>query len=212
MSSYIVEGKVWHARLAQARHTFEYPMYFFELDVDHLSELERQCFVFGLNRWNILALRERDYLKPTQNALRDKTDELLREAGLPAPASIRLVTQLRYWGWVFNPVSFFFCFDAAGNLTAVIADVNNTFGEGHAYVLTQFHLMRPDCYEARAPKVFHVSPFFERKGEYRFEFDLSKPNAVNIILDYYEKGVLQLASSWRGGKQPFRSGTVISVL
>ena len=213
MSSYVVEGKVWHARLAQTRHAFEYSVYFFDLDVDGLNDLQKRVFFFGVNRWNVLSLREKDFLRPGSESLRQKVESLLVGKGVfEKPASIQLVTQLRYWGWIFNPVSFFLCRNSSGRLSAVIADVNNTFGEGHAYVLSGFKIIRPDCYEARAPKVFHVSPFFERKGEYRFEFDLSNHDAVSIVLDYYEGANLVLASSWKGLKKPFETSKLFSVL
>lgn len=213
MSSHVVEGKVGHVRMAKARHAFEYSVYFFDLDVDRLSELQKRVFFFGLNRWNVLSLREKDFLRPGPESLRQKVESLLTECGvLDKPASIQLVTQLRYWGWIFNPVSFFLCRSNEGKLLAVIADVNNTFGEGHAYVLNDFKMIRRDCYEACAPKVFHVSPFFERKGEYRFQFDLSNPDAVSIVLDYYEGPNLVLASSWKGLKKPFETSKLFSVL
>jgi len=211
--SSIVEGKVWHARFAQAKHAFEYPVYFFELDADRLGELEKKSTLFRMNRWGVLSIREKDFLRPGPESLRQKVESVLTASGIfDKPASIQLVTQLRYWGWVFNPVSFFFCRNNEGKLQAVIADVNNTFGEGHAYVLSDFVLIRPDCFEARAPKVFHVSPFFERKGEYRFEFDFSKTDAVRIVLDYYESGNLLLASTWTGNKRNFETGAILSVL
>lgn len=211
--SSIVTGKIWHARMAKAKHTFEYPVYFFELDVDRLSDLEQKCFLFGFNRWNVLSIREKDFLRPGSESLRQKVEALLIGQGITEkPFSIQVVTQLRYWGWVFNPVSFFFCRNTEGKLLAVIADVNNTFGEGHAYVLSEFALIRPDCFDARAPKVFHVSPFFDRKGEYRFEFDFSKTDEVRIVLDYYEGGNLLLASSWVGNKKAFETSTALSTL
>ncbi len=212
MSSFIVEGKVWHARLQPIKHSFEYPVYFFKVDVDELSVLSKSCGIFSLNRWNILSLNERDYLRPTSESLRAKVESLLREKGvLEIPAKIELVTQARYFGWVFNPVSFFFCRNSAGNLLAVIVDVNNTFGEGHAYILTKFIGLSENRVETYADKAFHVSPFFDRKGEYRFEF-VFFPDSVDIILDYHENGMLRLASRWAGKCQPFVMKEVFAVL
>jgi len=212
VKSAIVEGKVWHARLHPVKHAFEYPVYFFKLDVDELPQLSSACSLFSLNRWNILSVREAEYLRPTPDKLRTKVESLLQEHGImDKPARIELVTQARYCGWVFNPVSFFFCWDSHGNLMAAIADVNNTFGEGHAYLLREFRVLGPDRLEARTPKVFHVSPFFDRKGEYRFEFIFSA-DAVHIVLDYFEKDVLLLASSWTGRCQFFSQRALLSVL
>ncbi len=212
MKSSIVEGKIWHARMQPTKHAFEYPVYFFKFDVDELHGLSKQCSFFSLNRWNVLSLKERGYLRPTEEGLRVKVENLLREGGIDeSPAQIELVTQARYFGWVFNPVSFFFCRSRAGNLMAVVADVNNTFGEGHAYVLKDFRELSENRVEAHADKVFHVSPFFDRKGEYRFEFAFFS-GAVDIVLDYHEKGSLRLASRWTGKEKPFLTKEIFSVL
>ena len=138
MKSKIVEGKIWHARVYPVKHAFEYPVYFFQFDVDELKDLSQVCGLFSLNRWNILSLNEKDYLRPTADSLRVKVEQLLSEQGIKKPATLELITQTRYFGWAFNPVSFFFCRDSEKNLIAVIADVNNTFGEGHAYILKDF--------------------------------------------------------------------------
>lgn len=212
MNSEVVTGKVWHARFHPVKHSFEYPVYFFKLDLDELSRLSKVFFGFSLNGWNILSLREKEYLRPSSEALRAKVEALLLENQITEkPARIELVTQMRYFGWVFNPVSFFFCWGARGNLFAVIADVNNTFGEGHAYVLKEFRALESNRLEAKTPKVFHVSPFFERKVEYLFEF-IFNPGSVNIILDYFENDQLRLASSWRGQCHPFGQKEVLAVL
>ena len=212
IKSSIITGKIWHARLQPAKYAFEYPVYFFKFDVDELSQLSKQCRLFSLNRWNIFSLRERDYLRPTQDSLRLKVESVLREQGLvETPATIELITSTRYFGWVFNPVSFFYCRNAEGSLIAVIADVNNTFGEGHAYVLTKFRKLDANRVEALTNKVFHVSPFFDRKGEYRFEFAFF-PDKVDVVLDYYEGGELRLASRWVGDCKPFKTQELYSIL
>lgn len=212
MNSAIAEGKVRHARLQPVKHAFEYPVYFFKFDVDQLAHLSEDCKFFSLNRWNVLSLYERNYLRPTQKKLREKVEELLREKGvLVTPEKIELITQARYFGWVFNPVSFFFCWSQTDELIASIVDVNNTFGEGHAYLLTEFERTGQGRLKAKADKVFHVSPFFDRKGEYHFEFDI-RPDSVDIILDYHEGGILRLASSWVGSYQPFQTRKILSIL
>lgn len=212
MKSCIVEGKIWHARLQPVKHTFEYPIYFFKLDVDEIRDLPHACKLFSLNRWNILSLCERHYLRSTNETLRKKVESLLLEQGIAEiPASIELITNTRYFGWVFNPVSFFFCRGGEGKMLAVIADVNNTFGEGHAYVLKQFRALDANRVEAVTDKVFHVSPFFERKGEYRFEFAFFA-DSVDIVLDYHENGILRLASRWKGCCAPITTRSVLSVL
>ncbi len=212
MSSSLVFGKIWHARMKPVKHIFEYPIYFFQLNVDELSQFSNKNIFFSLNRWNIFSLYEKNYLRPGHFGLRAKVENLLSEHGIhEKPETIELVTQLRYFGWVFNPVSFFFCRDHEGKLIAVIADVNNTFGEGHAYLLKDFCLLNDHRVDVRTPKVFHVSPFFDCKGEYRFEFTFHSEK-VNIALDYLESGELKLASSWQGDCRAFQTRDVFLIL
>ena len=107
----------------------------------------------------------------------------VREHGVTGQVgAIELVTNCRVFGYVFNPVSFFFCYDQHEALVAVVVEVNNTFGESHAYVLT------PDGEPVTAKKVFHVSPFMTLDGTYRFAFDVS-PDHLDVRIDLYRRGV-----------------------
>ena len=123
----------------------------------------------------------------------------LRERGLPHDGEIVLQTFPRVLGYVFNPVSFWFCHDRAGLLVAVLAEVNNTFGGRHAYLLHH-----PDgapicdADEFGADKVFHVSPFNRVEGSYRFRFQLGRSvQAVHIDYDDAEGELLATAISGR---------------
>jgi hypothetical protein len=125
-----------HARRDEhARRTFRYPVYVASLDLDELPALDRRLRLFSHRRWNLFSLDDRDYATGEPRDLRDGHARLLAEHGLPAPASARLVTNLRVLGYVFNPVSFFLGYDAAGALTSVVAEVNNTYGGRYRYVL-----------------------------------------------------------------------------
>ncbi len=175
--SALYRGTLMHARRDEhARRTFRYPVYVASLDLDELPALDRELRLFSHRRWNLFSLDDRDYATGGAAGLRDGHARLLAEHGLPAPASARLVTNLKVLGHVFNPVSFFLGHDAAGALTSVVAEVNNTYGGRHRYVLGPTHRIPP----AGAPgarvgfrhrREFFVSPFLHGPRTYDFWFD-----------------------------------------
>jgi len=122
----------------------------------------------------------------------------LKAAGLPCDGEIVLQTFPRVCGMVFNPVSFWYCHDHSGALIAVLAEVNNTFGGHHNYLLHRNGAVLQDGEEFHAEKVFHVSPFNEVRGGYRFRFHLShRTPHMRIDYDDEEGEVLQTAISGR---------------
>ena len=182
LRSSLLVGRVRHERLSPQRHGFRYRLYMHRLALDELPVLARRLRLFGVERWRPSAFFAADHL-PGPGTLRQRVEGLLRQHGIAtALGAIELVTHCRVFGYVFNPVSFFFCYDRHDVLTAVIAEVNNTFGESHAYVLT------PDGHAVSAKKVFHVSPFMTLDGTYRFVFDDS-PSHLEVRIDLYREGV-----------------------
>ena len=198
MNSRIYVGTLSHVRTHEVGHGFDYDLHLFALDLDELQHLDRSTFWFGHNRVRPLALHDRDYLYPTGGGLRDKVLRALRENGVDiVPSRIVLITALRQFHYVFNPASFFYCLDDSGRLACVLAQVNNTFGETHLYVLT------PEGEEGRfaAPKEFHVSPFFPRRG--RYEFTFSAPGEeLEVSIAYYLDEALALEASFSGRARP----------
>ncbi|WP_291317367.1 DUF1365 family protein [Desulfuromonas sp.] len=206
MNSRIYLGEVSHARLSPVRHRFAYPLYFYALDLDELAALDRASPLFGYNRRRPVAVHDRDYLRPGEAPIREKLEAVLKGAGLDAPGRVLLVTAARYFNYVFNPISFFYCHDAGGELACVLAQVNNTFGEMHLYLLdargAEIDRGRIVC---RADKAFHVSPFFPREG--RYEFRLSPPaETIDNAISYYLGGELSLVARIRGEARPLTPG------
>ncbi len=165
----LYKGVVRHARFFPRRHAFEYRVYQVLVDLDDLPGLAARIGFFSHNRWNVTSLRDRDYMGPTDGSVREKLGRWLAEKGEPRPARAFLLTHLKVFGYVFNPVSWYFCYDAEGRLACSVAEINNTFGEGFAYLLRR----APDAaasagVASRVPKEFHVSPFFGMDGTYEF--------------------------------------------
>lgn len=170
-----MNSKIYFARLAHTRHepvhrTFIYPAVYVSLDLDELPDLARRSAWFGWNTLRAYSIRSRDYLSGSAGDLKAKFLDCLAEQGFDQPVQRAfLVTMPRYLGYAFNPVSFWFGYSPDGGLAACLAEVNNTFSERHLY------LMRPnravesqDRWIGSSTKEFHVSPFFDRTGEYRF--------------------------------------------
>jgi cyclopropane-fatty-acyl-phospholipid synthase len=210
MNSRIYVGEVMHARLRPVRHVFRYPLYWYAFDLDELPELDRQIPGFGYNRLRPVSVHDRDYLTEGDAPIRDKVLALLRRCGIDEPGGrIELVTAARYLHYVFNPVSFHFCRRPDGTVAVVVAEVNNTFGERHVYILD--HPEGPPGawpLRYRAGKAFHVSPFNDRRGDYTFEFhDPSREMDFRIHLE--RDGERIMTARLHGAPRPLTAGTLV---
>lgn len=173
MRSSLYVGEVMHARLAPVEHAFRYPAFALALDIDELPELDRRSRLFGHNRRGLFSLHEADHLGRGGGDLRDRLRRHLERARVDIDLQrVVLVTTPRVAGHTFNPVSFYYCYDAGEVLSGIVVEVNNTFGEGHVYALAA------RCAEPLGDgrlrfvtrKRFHVSPFNDMGGDYEFVF------------------------------------------
>ncbi len=162
-------GQVRHARLRPARNAFAYGNYYLRLPLRALGDKDFGGALFSRNRFNLLSFVDADH-GDGSTALVAWIDALLKKEGVPdADGEIWLQAMPRVLGFVFNPVSFYFCHRRDGGLRAVLCDVRNTFGERHFYLLdTGWEIDYGS--ELSARKVFHVSPFCKVEGRYRFRF------------------------------------------
>ena len=172
MESALYLGKLRHRRFSPRDHQFTYPVLMAFLDVDRLCELMKVSPFSAYNRWNCFAYDERDHFGDPQKPLRQRLQEDAARNGVELPAGkIFLLTHLRYLGYVFNPVSFFYCYDEAGNLALILSEVNTTFGEPQNHWLTP-ESQRPNAAAKRylTPKHLHVSPAHPMDLEYVWIF------------------------------------------
>jgi DUF1365 family protein len=185
-------GHVMHRRLRPSVNAFVYPVFYVQLPVRDLASA--QCALFGVDRRGVLSFRREDHGPRDGSALLPWIEGLLQQRGLPNDGEIVLQTFPRVLGYVFNPVSFWYCHDRSGALIAVLAEVNNTFGGTHSYLLHRDGQVLRDGEEMKADKVFHVSPFNEIEGGYRFRFHLQRTTQLSRI-DYDDaEGELLLTS------------------
>jgi cyclopropane-fatty-acyl-phospholipid synthase len=205
MKSRLFTGQLQHARTHVVEHSFAYSLHLFALDLDELEQLDRDSFWFGYNRKRPLALHDRDYLYPGNMPLIAKVCRALEENGINRePARVVLVTALRQFHYVFNPVSFFYCYDQEDKVFCVLAQVNNTFGETHLYVLRH----QSGDYTFETEKAFHVSPFFPRKGRYAFRLSPLGETLLLEITFFLDADKPALVASFTGTSRPLTPATM----
>lgn len=198
-------GQVRHRRLRPAVNAFAYPTYFLLLPMRSLRA--QPAAGLARNRFGLLAFHDRDHGDGRDDALA-WLDELLQREGVhDAVGEVWLHTYPRVLGYVFKPVSFWYCHRADGSLTAIVAEVNNTFGERHCYLLDGPGLAWGR--ELRARKVFHVSPFCRVQGLYRFRFMRTAERTVARIDHDDDDGAL-LQTSVSGRLRPLTAASARS--
>jgi DUF1365 family protein len=164
-------GETWHRRFAPRPHEFRYRLFQLLIDIDQLDQAFTGLKWIKLGRRGPMSFEPRDHGDRQNRDLRPWVETTLAQADVQASAAtIRLLCFPRVLGFVFNPLSIFFVHAADGRLEAVVYEVNNTFGQTHAYVIPATGAERET---QRAAKRFYVSPFYRVEGEYRF--DISAP-------------------------------------
>ena len=190
-------GNVHHTRLRPVTNSFNYGVYFLRLPLRAMQEQSLQVGLFSRNRFNLLSHHDKDH-GDGKTLLLPWLDELLKTQGIAdADGEVWLQTFPRVLGYVFNPVSFFFCHRSDGALRAILCEVSNTFGERHCYLLDEGHPIK-NASELSARKIFHVSPFCKVEGSYRFQFTKTpRADSEDTLarIDYYtNEGALLLTN------------------
>jgi uncharacterized protein len=197
-------GPLRHHRLRPADNAFAYRSFFLLLPMRALRAAPAPAL--RRNRFGLLAFHDRDHGDGRDDALAWLDELLAREGITDADGEVWLQTYPRVLGYVFKPVSFWYCERADGTLAAVVAEVNNTFGERHCYLLAGPTLAWGR--EQRALKVFHVSPFSPIEGDYRFRFLRSADGARIVVrIDHHDHAGPLLQTSLSGRLEPLSTAS-----
>ncbi len=172
LHSRIAKGWVRHRRHTPKENAFRYRVFMMYIDLDELPDLLSRSLLWG-NKWYSLARYKRsDFWGDDSVSLKDAIlDEVVSQIGCRPTGSVRMLTNLRYFGYITNPLTTYYCYDADETLKAIVANVNNTpWGESHAYVLrVEGKASLPKGkYECEFEKNFHVSPFNPIAMQYRW--------------------------------------------
>lgn len=158
-------GIVSHTRLKPRRHALRYRIFMLLLDLDELPELDRSLRLFSLRRFNLVGFDPRRHGDGSATPLKQQVETQLAAAGIAHGGPIRLLAMPRILGLGFNPLTIYFCHRADGALSAVLYEVNNTFGERHSYLIPaeDAPVVKQSC-----QKGFYVSPFMDMDLSYAF--------------------------------------------
>jgi uncharacterized protein len=211
-SPQLLFANVMHHRLVPKQNQFSYAMYYFNFPTCSLTSQEGN-FLFSINKPALFSIYNSDY-GDGKTSPYQWLSNLLQASGMKSIDlnKISLITLPRVMGYVFNPVSFWLCCNNNDQLCAVICEVNNTFGERHTYVCAhEDHRPILPQDELTANKVFHVSPFLERDGVYKFRFSFDQKNFTALIDHYGIEGAKILATSVVGRFTPMTSRRLLSV-
>ncbi len=169
-----------HKRYLPKVNAFNYGVYYLHFPLSKIDDLP-----IAKNKFACLSFYEKDHGYKDGRPLKDWAEDILTINNIKFEGEVTLVCLPRVLGYVFNPVSFYFCHNLDGELKHVICEVNNTFGETHTYICTKdddSNISETDILKTK--KMFHVSPFLERDGYYKFRFS-EKGNSLGIWIDYY---------------------------
>ncbi len=196
-------GRVMHQRLRPRRHRFVYRVFSLLVDLDRLAELDRDLWLLSVNRPNLLSLQERDHGPGDGSPLRPWVEARLREHGLELEGGrVLLLCFPRLFGYVFNPLSLYYCHDAAGRLAAIVCEVKNRCGEQHAYVLTV------GSERQSATKAFYVSPFLAMAARYRFR--LPPPGErLSVVIQEEVGRATTLVATLTGTRRPLTDAQLL---
>jgi DUF1365 family protein len=212
LASCLYFGEVVHQRFFPRRHRLRYRVFQGLFDLDELPRLSRELRLFSYNRSNVFALHDRDHADGSTRGLRASVENYLREAGLSVgDGRIFLLCMPRIFGFVFNPLSIYYCYDAEDKLIAMIYEVNNTFRQRHSYVIpvisADHKQVRQSC-----KKEFYVSPFMDMDMVYDFRLGLPGETVATCINGNRGDGAPLIFASFTGSRRELRDLTLMTAL
>lgn len=211
MHSSLYSCQVFHKRFSPKEYGFTTRLFMWHLDLDEVETLARSLPFLSHNRFNLYAFRDDDHLYLGRATLRENVETYLRDQGIEEEVGrITLLTNLRTFGHVFNPVSFYFCHDPAGEPLAVIVEVHNTFGELKPFLLKHEDLVGQQFHRTH-PKLFYISPFSDLDQKLEIKVHLPE-DRLALYVNTYEKHASRpfFRSSLTGFKVPLNNRNLLA--
>jgi hypothetical protein len=211
MQSCLYTGRVFHQRLRPTPHRLAYRVMSLLIDLDELPILDRQLRLLGYNAFSLFGFQDGDHGRGDGSGLRPWVEDILHRAGIDLEGgAIRLLSYPRVLGYVFNPLSVFFCYGREGDLAAILYEVNNTFGQRHSYLIPTARKgtgtgipLRQRC-----EKKLYVSPFIAVEG--RYDFRIVPPgDTVDVVVNYSDEEGVLLHASFRAKRRPLTDRSLL---
>ncbi len=198
-------GRVMHLRTRPARHQFRYRVAALWLDADRPEAAAKGLGLLSVDRFGLYAFHRRDHGPRDGGPLRPFVEEALGRIGAPAPSRIMLLSFPRVLGYVFNPLSVYYGYDADGALESLVYEVKNTIGGQHAYAVRLDRAAA--AHRHGADKRFYVSPFIAMEKRYNFTA-LAPGRRLALLIKLTDPEGLFLSASWNGDAEPLSDGAL----
>jgi len=200
-------GRVVHARTRPRKHRLAYRIFMLLLDLDELGRLDRDLRLFAVGRFGLLGFDPRAHGDGSGAPLKAQVEAKLAAAGLAHGGPVRLLAMPRILGRGFNPLTVYFCHAADGALSAMLYEVNNTFGERHSYLIPVTTAGGDAPLSQACDKGFYVSPFMDMELSYAFRV---RPPAetVQVSVDARDEDGLVLAAAFSGVRNELSDGAL----
>ena len=208
----IYRGTLRHRRFRPRAHEFQYPVFMAMLDVDRIPETMARSVFSGYNRLNWASFEDRDHFGDPRVPLRERLTASAKAEGVTLPVGpVMLLTNLRYLGYCFNPISFFYFLDQQGNVPVILAEVNSTFGEHKNYWLWAGNRTSGTGLRFSCAKTMHVSPFMPM--ELGYEFALTAPGqTLTAHMETVDGGAPLFDATLTLERRPWTSGELFRTL
>lgn len=210
-ASALYRGQVMHRRLRPKAHRLMYRVFWLLLDLAEVDRLDRRLRLFSLNRFNLLSFHECDHGDGSGAALRPQIEAWLNRAAIDvAGGPIRLLTMPRILGYVFNPISIYYCHQADGRLAAVVYEVTSTFGVRHVYVIPVPAVdQAAGLIRQGAAKALYVSPFMGMEMDYAFRGHAPGPR-LDMTIDGLDTQGLLITAALSAERRPLEDRELLS--
>ena len=199
MNSCIYNGIVKHRRFKPIEHSLNYRTFSILLDLDEIENLAKSISIFSLNKFNIFSFYNRDHGARDGSSLKDWVKKNLKKFNISNNiTTIKLLCYPRVFGYVFNPLSIFYCYEK-NDLKAIFYEVKNTFNEQHTYI---FKIKNNEKIEQKCKKKFYVSPFMDMETYYNFKL-INPKEKLSIFIRQTSGEETVLTATQTGDKKEF---------
>ena len=199
MNSCIYNGYVSHTRYKPVKHSLRYNTFSLFIDLDEIENLSKNNFIFSFNKFNIFSFFNKDHGDRDGLCLKNWVLNKLKKFDINKDINnIKLLCYPRVFGYVFNPLSIFYCYENK-NLRAVMYEVKNTFNEQHTYV---FKVKSNNEISQKCKKKFYVSPFMDMETQYEFKL-LNPDENLSVLIKQSDKDGIVLTAVQKGSKKEF---------
>ena len=199
INSCIYNGSVTHHRFQPIKHSLNYKTFSFLLDLDEIESLAKNISIFSFNKFNVFSFYNKDHGERDGGSVKEWVLKIIKKFNISNNITkIKLLCYPRIFGYVFNPLSIFYCYEE-NNLRAIFYEVKNTFNEQHTYI---FKIKNNENIKQKCKKKFYVSPFMDMETYYNFKLLSPKKKLSVFIKQTNEKNTI-LTAAQTGGRKEF---------